>query len=77
MFRSRSRLRMPAKTLRTLCASFTEGVVRLSRRVAVFPVFFSLCSSVPPVVRPFLPRFEVPGQNRQRLNRFPLSLKPA
>jgi hypothetical protein len=77
MFRSRSRLRMPAKTLRTLCASLTEGVVRLGRRVAVSPVFFSLCSFVPPVVRLFLPGFEVLGQNRQRLSRFTLSLKLA
>src|ERR1700730_12914534 len=40
MFRSRSRLRMSAETLRTLYASLAEGVVRRSRRVAVSPVFF-------------------------------------
>ena len=69
MFRSRFRLGMSAKTLRTLYASLTEGVVRRSRRVAVSPVFFPVCSSVPPVVRPFLPGFAVLGQNRQRLSR--------
>jgi len=48
MFRSRSRLRMSAKTLRTLYASLTEGVVRRSRRVAVSPVFFPCVPLCPP-----------------------------
>ena len=77
MFRSRSRLRMSAKTLRTLYASLTEGVVRHSRRVAVSPVFFPCVPLCPPVVRPFLLAFEVLGQNRQRLSRCTLSLKLA
>src|ERR1700674_5071796 len=68
MFRSRSRLRMSAKTLRTLCASLAEGVVRRSRRVAVSPVFFPCVPLCPLAVRPFLPGFEVLGQNRQRLS---------
>ena len=58
MFRSRSHLRMSAKTLRTLCASLMEGVVRRSRSVGVFPVFF-------PCVPLWPGCFSRLGQNRQ------------
>jgi len=59
MFRSHSRLRMQAKTLRTLCASFTEGAARLSRRVAfkgLPPVFLRA-----PCGSPFSPQIRNAG----------------